>query len=71
MQNQIVRWRYRLPDMAADDETETLVTAIEVREELQAFRGADRRRIAEIREVIKALEDRVSIIWRARDETCL
>ena len=67
MQNQITRWRYRLPDMATDndDKAETVAIAIEAREELQALKEADRRRIAETREVITALEDRVNILRRA------
>ena len=42
---------------------------IEVQEELQEFKVADRRRIEEIRDVISALEERVNIFHRSRDDT--
>ena len=73
--NQIIRWRHRLPHMATDmdaeedDEVETVVTAIQVREERQAFKESARRRITEARDVITALEDRVNILRRAREDS--
>ena len=48
MENQIMRWRYRLPDLTADDddsdEDVTVVTAVEVQEQLGAFKSATRRK---------------------------
>ena len=74
MANQIMRWRYRLPDLTADDddsdEEATIVTAVEVQEQLGAFKGATRRKIEELRQVPMALEDRVNIFRRSRDDAC-
>ena len=46
-----------------------VITAIEVQEELQEFKVADRRRIEEIRDVISTLEERVNVLRRAQDHT--
>ena len=66
-----MRWRCRLPDLTADDSDDeaTIVTAAEVQEQLGAFKGATRRRIEDLRQVTMALEDRVNILRRARDDT--
>ena len=55
--------------MLLGDQIDEVTTAIEVQEELQAFKAADRRRIEEIREVIPAIEERVNIVRRSRDDT--
>ena len=69
-ENQIQRWRYRLPDLTADDSyDEAIVAAVEVQEQLGQFKGATRRKIEELRQVIMALEDRVNILRRSRDDT--
>ena len=73
-ENQIIRWSYRLPDMAIDDDddndhpAETVVSAIEVRKELQTFQDAVRRKVAEVREVITAIEERMNILRRAQED---
>ena len=65
IEDQIERWRYRLPNMLLGDQIDEITTAIEVQEELQALNAADRRRIEEIREVITAIEERVNILRRS------
>ena len=45
MEDQTERWRLRLPNMLLGDQIDEITTAIEVQEELQAFKAADRRRI--------------------------
>ena len=71
-ENKIIRCRYRLPVMATDDDNDhpaaTVVTAVEVGEELQTFQGAVRRKVAETREVITAIEERMNIFRRARED---
>ena len=71
MENQIMQWRHRLPDLTADhsDDEAAILAAIEVQEQLGAFKGATRRRIEELRQVTMALGDRVNILRRARDDT--
>ena len=46
----------------------TVVIAVEVREELQIFQDAARRKVAETREVITAIEERMNILRRARED---
>ena len=55
--------------MLATDDPEEAVTAIELQEELRAFKEDDRGRIQEIRGVVSAIEERVNILRRARSET--
>ena len=56
--------------MTADDsDDEATVTAFEVQEQIGQFKGASRRKIGELRQVIMALEDRVNILRRSRDDT--
>ena len=44
--------------MILGEELEEISRAIEVQEELRAFKEADRRRIEEIRDVISAIEEK-------------
>ena len=67
-ENQIQRWRYRLLTIDGSDD-EAIVTAVEAHEQLGQFKGATRRNIEEVRQVIMALEDRVNILRRSRDDT--
>ena len=68
-ENQIIRWRYRIPDLTDDESSERIVTAFEVQEQLNGFKGATRRKIDDVRQAIVVLEDRVNILRRARNET--
>ena len=72
MENQVTQWRYRLPDLIADegdsDEELVAVTAVEVYEQLGGFKGATRRKIEELRQATVALEDRLNILRRSRDD---
>ena len=38
MEQQIIKWRYRLPDLTDDDSRERVVTAVEVQEDLYKFK---------------------------------
>ena len=48
-ESQIIRWRYRLPELTDDDDDRTVITAVEVHEQLNAFKDMTRRKIQEIR----------------------
>ena len=42
-ESQIVKWRYRLPELTDDEDDQTIVTAVEVQEQLKAL-GADSKK---------------------------
>ena len=71
IEDQIQKWRCRLPDVMVGDEINEVIAPIEAQEELQASKEADRRRIEEIRDVIPVIqfEERVNILRRFRSET--
>ena len=54
--NQVIKWRHGLPDLTDDEDDSTIVTAVEVQEQLQAFRVQIRDRINEIRLETQSLE---------------
>ena len=41
LEDQILKWRYRLPELTDDDSQERIVSAVEVREELDEFKEVD------------------------------
>ena len=51
------------------DQLDEITTAIELQEAFHALKAADRRRIEEIREEITAIEERIRILRRSRDDT--
>ena len=67
IEDQMQKWRYRFPDLMASDEADKAVTAIELQEQFEAFKEADRRRIDEIRAVISAVAERVSVEPEVKD----
>ena len=68
-ENQIIKWRYRLPDLTHDDENQQVVKAIEAQEQLTKFQELTRDKIHAIREETAALEGKVKILERARSES--
>ena len=69
IEGQIERWRRCLPATCLGDDIDEVTTAVDLQEEFQALKVADRRRIEEIREVIPAIEERVNILRRSRADT--
>ena len=55
--------------MMFGDQLDEITIAIEVQEEFQALKVADRRRIEEIRDVISAIEKKVNVFRRSREDT--
>ena len=56
IEDQIQRWRHRLPDLMLGDHLDEITTAIELQDGFQAFKVADWGRIEEIRDVITAID---------------
>ena len=74
MENQIIRWRHRHPNLTEDDDGDSdeevsMLTAHAICEHLGALQGATRRKIEELRQAIMAHEDRVNILRSSRDDT--
>ena len=47
IQDQIIKWRYRLPELTDDESQERIVSAVEVREELDEFKDVVLRKLKE------------------------
>ena len=68
-ESQIIRWRYRLPDLTDNDDDRPVVTAVEVQEQLNAFKDMTRRKIQDVRQETHSLSEKIGILERARSET--
>ena len=68
-ESQIIRWRYRLPDLTDNDDDQPVVTAVEVQEQLNAFKETTRRKIQGIIQQTVSLDEKIGILERARSET--
>ena len=67
-EKQIMRWRHRLPDLTDDESDEQAATAVDVQEQLNSFKGAVCRKTEDIQHVTTALEDKVNILRRVRND---
>ena len=67
MEQQIHRWRHRLPDLSDDDSRERVVTAVEVQEDLDKFKDKTMEKVREVSNALLALEREVQSFERARD----
>ena len=45
IEDQVVKWRYRLPELTDDESQEKIVSAVEVREELDEFKDSVNRKL--------------------------
>ena len=64
LEDQIIKWRYRLPDLTDDDSNERVVSAVEVREELDEFKEVVLRKLKEFLTNLNALQESVRLIDR-------
>ena len=69
MEQQIIKWRYRLPDLTDDNSRERVVTAVEVQEDLYKFKDVAMRKIRELTSAPTALEGEVRLFERDREES--
>ena len=63
-ENQIIKWRYRRPELTDDEDDQTVVIAVEVQEQLDSF-----REFHEIRLETNSLEEKIGILERACSES--
>ena len=68
-ENQIIKWRYRPPELTDDEDTHTIITAVEVQKQLKNFRELTRVKIHEIRQETNSLDEKIGILERARSES--
>ena len=61
IQDQIIKWRYRLPELTGDDSQERIVSAVEVREELDEFKEVVLRKPKEFLTNLNTLQERCSV----------
>ena len=69
MERQIQRWRYRLPDLTDDESQEPVVSAIDVREELNKFQDLTMSKVRDVRQDINSLDGKVHLLERARSDS--
>ena len=70
LEQQIIKWRCRLPDLTDDTSRDRIVTAVEVQEDLSKFKDVAMRRIRELTTTLTALEEEVRVFERDREESC-
>ena len=69
MQEQIIKWRHRLPELSHDDNTECVVSAVEVDEDLSEFKEVVLKKFKELITNLDALAGEVRVLERDREES--
>ena len=68
-ENQIIKWRYRLPELTDDDSTERIVFAVEVQEDVDTFKEVVLKKLKELITNLTALRGEVRLLERDREES--
>ena len=69
LEDQIIKWRYRLPELTDDESKERIVSAVEVREELDEFKEVVLRKLKEFLTNLHTLQESVRLIENDREES--
>ena len=69
IEDQIIKWRYRLPELTGDESKERVVSAIEVRKELDEFKEVVLRKLKEFLTNLSTLQESVRLIENDREES--
>ena len=69
LEDQVVKWRHRLPELTNDESQEKIVSAVEVREELDEFKDAVYRKLREIATSLQTLQESVRLIETDKEES--
>ena len=69
IEQQIIKWRYRLPDLTDDHSREHVVTAEEVQEDLDKFKDKTMEKFRGVNNALVALEREVQLFERDRDDS--
>ena len=67
IEGQIIKWKYRLPELADDEGQEKIVTAVEVQEELDDLRDVVDKRLKEVMTSLNSLRESVRLIETDRE----
>ena len=69
LENQVVKWRYRLPELADDESQEKIVTAIEVQEELDELKDVVYKKLQEVLTSLNTLRESVRLTENNKEES--
>ena len=69
LEDQIIKWRYRLPELTDDESQERIVSVVEVREELDELKEAVFRKLKEILTNLNTLRESVQLIENDKEES--
>ena len=69
MEQQIHRWRHRLPDLTDDDSREPVLSAVEVKDDLDSFKDLTMSKAREVNNALSPLEGQVRLLARARSDS--
>ena len=69
LEDQVIKWRYRLPELTDDESKERVVSAVEVREELDEFKEVLLRKFREFLTNLNTLQESVRLIENDREES--
>ena len=66
IENQIIKWRYRLPELTDDDSEERVVSAVEAQEDLDEFKEVVLRKLKDLLTNLNALRGEVRLLSMKR-----
>ena len=69
MENQIIKWRYRLPELTDDDSEERVVSAVEVQEDVDEFKEVVLKKLKDLLTNLNALRGEVQLLEREKEES--
>ena len=69
IENQIIKWRNRLPELTDDDSRERVVSAVKVQEDLDEFKEVVLKKLKELITNLNALQGEVRLLERDREES--
>ena len=69
LEDQIIKWRHRLPELTDDESEERVVTAVEVREELDEFKEMVQRKHRWLLTNLGTLQENVELLEKDREES--
>ena len=68
IEDQIIKWRYRLPELTDDESKERVVSAVEVQEDLDEFKEIVLKKLKKFLTSLNALQGEVRLLERDREE---
>ena len=69
IENQIIKWRYRLPELTDDDSEERVVSAVEVQEDLDELKEVVLKKLKDLLTNLNALRGEVQLLEREKEES--